>query len=103
MYVYLLRKLRSSEHKKVLIHMCFSLLGLYISFFIASLLGKSYKPIKEPFCIGFSAMVQYFFLVYFSITVAQSVLLYLKLVRVLGTDIILDQFHIKVGIVCWSK
>ena len=86
--------------------MCFSLLGLYISFFIASLLGKSYKglsPIEEPFCIGFSAVVQYFFLVYFSITVAQSVLLYLKLVRVLGTDILLDQFHIKVGIVCWSK
>ena len=101
------RKLRSSEQKKILIHMSFSLIGLYVTFFIASLLGQFYgglSPlVREPFCIGFAATVQYFFLVYFFITVAQSVLLYLKLVRVMGTEDLMSQFQLKVGIVCWSK
>lgn len=101
------RKLRSSTHGQVLIHMCLALLGLFMSFFIASQLGTFYEElnfdVRELFCIGFSALVHYFFLVYFLITVAQSVLLYLKLVMVLGTSNLLNQYTLKVGIISWSK
>ena len=87
--------------------MCLSLIGLYISFFISSLLGKFYgdlnTDVRETFCVGFSALVHYFFLVYLFITVAQSLLLYLKLVRVLGTQNLLNQYQLKMGIICWSK
>lgn len=87
--------------------MCFSLIGLYMSFLIASLLGNNYDQllvsIWEPVCIALSAVVHYFFLVYFFMTVAQSVLLYLKLVKVLGTEDVLLNYHQKVGLVCWCK
>jgi hypothetical protein len=87
--------------------MCLALLGLFISFFISSLLGEFYGDlnfnVREPFCIAFSAGVHYFFLVYFFTTAAQSVLLYLKLVRVLGTSDLLNHYALKVGIISWSK
>ena len=78
-----------------------------MSFIISSLLGRYYEDldfdVREPFCIGFSALVHYFFLVYFLITTAQSILLYLKLVKVLGTSDLLNQYTLKVGIICWSE
>lgn len=93
-------------YSQVLIQMYFSLLGLYISFLIASLLGNNYEKLeiaREPFCIAFSALIHYFFLVYFFISVAQSLLLYFKLVKALGTEDLLTNYHQKVGLVCWSK
>ena len=101
------RKLRSGVHGQLLIHMCLALLGLFMSFIISSLLGRYYGDlnfdVREPFCIGFSALVHYFFLVYFLITAAQSILLYLKLVKVLGTSDLLNQYTLKVGIISWSE
>ena len=86
--------------------MCLSLIGLYLSFLVASLLGMNYGGLRragESLCITLSALVHYFFLVYFSITAAQSMLLYFKLVRVLGADNLLTRYNLKVGIVSWSK
>ena len=98
------RKLRSMEHGHILIHMCSSLIGLYLSFLFSSLWGRFYyRNSREGLCITFSALVHYFLLVYFCITVSQSVLLYLKLIKVLGTQQYLNQFNLKVGLVSWGK
>lgn len=87
--------------------MCFSLIGLYLTFVVSSLLGEYYgalnQDVREPFCIGLSALVHYFLLVFFFITVAQSLLLYLKLVKVMGIEMLLNRYQLKVGIVCWSE
>ena len=100
------RKLHSGKPGQLLIQMCLSLIGLYISFLVSALLGNNYGKLevgREALCIGFSALVHYFFLVYFCTTVAQSVLLYLQLVRVLGNKNLLSRYHLKVGVVAWSK
>ena len=106
-FLFLFRKLRSNEHGQLLIQMCVSLVGLYISFLISSFLGIHYDKIldavQRPICIGFSALVHYFFLVYFLISAAQSILLYLRLVKVLGTENVLNNYHLKVALVCWGK
>ena len=87
--------------------MCLSLVGLYLSFVVSSLLGEYYgsllPSVREGFCIGFSAIVHYFLLVYFLMTVAQSILLYLKLVKVMGNHNFLSKYSVKTAIVCWSK
>ena len=88
--------------------MCFSLIGLYLSFLLTSLWGRffydyvSSNSMKQV-CITFSALVHYFLLVYFCITVAQSLLLYVQLVMVLGTKNILHYYQLRAGLVCWSK
>ncbi len=100
------RKLNSSVYGLLLVQMCLSLIGLYISFLVGSLLGNNYnlfEVARRPLCITFSALVHYFFLVYFFTTVAQSVLLYFKLVKVLGSEDVLMNYNGKVGLVCWSK
>ena len=102
------RELRSKKHGKILIQMCFSLIGLYLSFLLTSLLGRFFyedvsSNARKQVCITFSALVHYFLLVYFCITVAQSVLLYVQLVMVLGTKNILHHFQLRAGLVCWSK
>ena len=100
-------KLRSSTHGQLLAHLCFALIGLYISFTISAFMGRFYvdvaEAVREPLCITSSAFVHYFLLVYFSVTVGQSMLLYFKLVKVLGTLNLLIQYPLKVGIVSWSK
>ena len=101
------RKLRSIKHGQILIQMCLSLIGLYISFTLSSLWGLFYDDVpseaREQVCITFSALVQYFLLVYFCITVAQSILLYVKLVMVLGTQNMLHHFPLRAGLISWSK
>lgn len=87
--------------------MCCSLIGLYISFLLSTLWGRFYDNIsleaREQVCISFSALVHYFLLVYFSITVAQSVLLYVELIVVMGTQSMLHQYQLRVGLISWSK
>ena len=61
------------------------------------------ESVRKPLCITSSVFVHYFFLVYFFVTVGQSMLLYFKLVKVLGTQNLLRQYPLKVGIVSWSK
>ena len=102
------RKLRSIKHGQILIQMCFSLIGLYLSFLLTSLWGRFFyndmsSNARKQVCITFSALVHYFLLVYFCITVAQSVLLYVQLVVVLGTKNILHHYQLRAGLVCWSK
>lgn len=102
--IHIFRKLRSRDHGQILIHMCSSLIGLYVSFLLTSLWGHFYNSnSREQMCITFSAVVHYFLLVYFFLTVAQSILIYLKLVIVLGTQNLLSQYQLKVGLICWSK
>ena len=61
------------------------------------------EAVRKPLCITSSAFVHYFLLVYFAVTVGQSMLMYFKLVKVLGTQNLLMQYPLKVGIVSWSK
>lgn len=87
--------------------MCLSLIGLYISFLLSQLWGRHYNEVSNarPVCATFSALVQYFLLVYFCITVAQSILLYVKLVMVVGgqSNNLQEFYHINAGIISWSK
>ncbi len=100
-------KLRVSINGQILIQVCFSLIGLYATFIISSLIGQEYHKLssnaRRPLCLTFSAILHYFFLVYFSLTVAQSILLYLKLVKVLGTQNLLSYYQFKVGMISWGK
>lgn len=87
--------------------MCCALIGLYVTFLVSSLLGEFFGDLSHnlrgPLCITFSALVHYFLLVYLIITVAQSILVYLDLVVVLGAQDILNHYQLKVGIISWSK
>ncbi len=71
-------------------------LALYFSFLLSSLWARFYDNVppnmREPVCITFSAMVHYFLLAS-SLHVAQSILVYLKLVRVLGIQDLLSQYQ----------
>ena len=103
------RKLHAELSQKFLIHMCLSLIGLYTSFLLSQLWGQFYNEVSSnargPVCITFSALVHYFLLVYFCITVAQSILLYVKLVMVFGarTRAIEEFYHVNAGVISWSK
>ena len=102
----LFRKLRKKEFQKILIHMCLSLIGLYVSFILSQVWERFYDEESmqwEPVCITISALVHYFLLVYFIITAAQSILLYLKLVKVMKLQYLLENYHIKAGIISWSE
>lgn len=92
-----LRKLRQSDANKVLLNLCFSLMGLYITFIFAAQGTK----ISEPFCAIVGAMLQYFFLVNFFVMAAESVDLFIKLVIVLGPKI--QYFVLKVMLLSWSE
>jgi hypothetical protein len=87
--------------------MCFALVGLYVSFLISSLLAEFYMDLssafREPCCIAFSALIHYFLLVYLLITIAQSILMYLDLVIILMNKGPLQNYVLKMGIVCWGK
>ena len=80
----------------MLLNMSVALLGLYISF----ILGSLGQALPAGLCATFSALLQYFFLVYFSWTLAEAVDIYLKLVKVLGGNI--DYYIIKAMIVTWG-
>ncbi len=78
--------------------MSVALLGLYISFLVAGFVTK----IPE-LCGIVSALVQYFFLVFFAWTAAESILLYLKLVTVLGSAGLTSRYALKAAIPVWRK
>ena len=90
------RKLRSSDHGQLLLNLCFALLGLYLSFIVA-LHSKN----TNGFCAFIGAVLQYFFLVTFTLMAAEAINLYIKLVIVLGRKI--DHFVVKATVVSWSK
>ena len=95
----LYRTLRSQIHGQMLLNSCSALLGFYFLFVAASL--KSSVPLPTVICGIFSALLHYFMLVYFFWTAAESLLLYLKLVKVFGIDT--TDYVLKAAIVSWSK
>ena len=95
--LYTHRKLRSIVHNQILIHMCLSLIGLYVTFIVSSFGSR----LPTVVCGIFSGLLHYFMLVYFFWTAAESILLYQKLVTVLGGEI--EYYTKKAAIVVWRK
>ena len=97
-YIYLFpcRKLRASDHGRLLMNLCFALLGMYLSF-IFSLHGTPVPGL----CAVFSALLHYFLLVTFMAMGAEALNLYIKLVIVLGKGI--ENYVWKAVIVSWSE
>ncbi len=87
-----------NTHGHVLINMSISLLGLYVSFLIAG-----FTTGVPGLCGVVSALVQYFFLVFFAWTTAESIWLYLKLVTVFGSDSFTFRYTLKSAVPAWRK
>ena len=81
--------------------MCLSLIGIYIAFTLASLESVSDVNYSTALCTTFGVLLQYFLLVYFCWTMAESVYLYIKLVIVMGRSI--SHFTLKAGLLAWSE
>lgn len=88
------RKLRKTEHGKMLLNLCFSLLGLYISFILAI-----HGTPVPALCAVISIILQYFLLVTFFVMASEAVNLYMKLVIVLGKGI--SRFFYKATLLSW--
>ena len=92
------RKLRTSIHGQVLINLSLSLMGLYIFFLTGAHL--TYIPVL---CGISSALLHYFMLVFFGWTTAETVLLYVKLVIIIGTQQIESRFILKAALGTWRR
>ena len=92
------RKLRTSIHGQVLINLSLSLMGLYIFFLTGAHL--TYIPVL---CGISSALLHYFMLVFFGWTTAEAVLLYVKLVIIIGTQKIESRFILKAALGTWRR
>ncbi len=78
--------------------MSISLLCLYVTF----LIGRFTVGVP-PLCGVMSALLQYFFLVFFSWMVVEAVWLYVKLVVVMGSESLTSKFMLKAGLPAWCK
>ncbi len=78
--------------------MSISLLCLYVTFLIGG-----FTVSVPPLCGVTSALLQYFFLVFFSWTAVEAVWLYLKLVVVMGSQSLTSKFVLKAGLSAWCK
>ena len=87
-----------NTHGHVLVHMSVSLLGLYVTFLIAG-----FTTGVPGLCGVMSALVQYFFLVFFAWTMAESIFLYLKLVTVVESYSFTFRYTLKSAIPAWRK
>ena len=90
------RRLRRSEHGRILINLSVSLICLYMVFVIAGLVTS-----VEVLCGLVSALFQYFMLVFFGWTAAEAVILYYKLVKVFGKPI--EHFVLKAVLIIWRR
>ena len=72
---FLLRKLRSVELNQVLVNLCLSLTGLYITFIIST-----FGEVKRihPLCAAVGALLHYFFLSTFLLMAVDAVLIFKK-------------------------
>ena len=93
-----IRKLRTSIHGQILINLSISLVGLYIFF-----LTGAYLTSIPVLCGISSALLHYFMLVFFGWTVAEAILLYVKLVVIWGTQRIESKFVLKAALATWCK
>lgn len=71
------RKLRTSEHRQLLINICLALIALYVVFLLGGL-----ATTITTLCGVMSALLHYFFLVFFAWTAIEAVYIYMKFVRV---------------------
>ena len=73
-------------------------MALYVTFLIGGFVTK-----VPGLCGIVSALLQYFFLVFFAWTAVESVWLYLKLVAVLGSQSFASSYMLKAGLPGWCK
>ena len=91
-----LRKLRKTVHSKLLINLCFALLGLYVTFIISTV--STGVPVL---CGVVSALMHYFFLAVFFWMAAEAIQLHRKLVSVFKPDI--KNYALIAMAICWGR
>ena len=96
-FVFFFRKLRKAEANQLLVNLCFALLGLYLTFFLAAQGSK----ITTFVCAVVGALLHYFLLVVFFVMAAEAIDLFIKLVIVLGSTI--QHYLKKAVIIAWGK
>ena len=90
------RKLRRAVHVKLLLNLCFALLGLYITFIISTV--STGVPVL---CGVVSALMHYFFLAVFFWMAAEAIHLHKKLVTVFKPDI---TSYVTIAMaICWGR
>ena len=90
------RRLRQTEHGKLLINLSISLICVYVVFIVAG-----HVTSVEGLCGLVSALFQYFMLVFFGWTAAEAVILYHKLVKVFGKP--LRHYVVKAALIVWRE
>ena len=83
-------------HAKLLINLCFALVGLYVTFIIST--ASTGVPVL---CGVVSALMHYFFLAVFFWMAAEAIQLHRKLVSVFKPDIV-NYVYIAMAI-CWGR
>ena len=91
-----LRKLRQTVHAKLLINLCFALVGLYVTFIISTV--STGVPVL---CGVVSAFLHYFFLAVFFWMAADAIHLHRKLVTVFKPDI--ESYLAIAMAICWGR
>ena len=74
-------------------------LGLFYAWFLVAMHGRYYNAF-EWFCFMTSSLVQYFLLVYLSWTMVEALHIYLKLVKVFGSDV--PHYMLKSAVFAWG-
>ena len=90
------RNLRKTVHSKLLINLCFALVGLYVTFIISTV--STGVPVL---CGVVSALMHYFFLAVFFWMAAEAIHLHRKLVSVSKPDI--SRYVLIAMAVCWGR
>ena len=98
LYLYSIRKLRTSINGGILISMSCSLIGLYIVFVICGQVTAI-----PPLCGISSGLLHYFLLAFFAWTSAEAVWLYLKLVKIFDLQSIESRFLMIASLLSWCK
>ena len=92
----LFRNLRQTVHAKLLVNLCFALVGLYSTFIIST-----FSTGVPVLCGMSSALMHYFFLAVFFWMAADAIQLHRKLVTVFKPDI--KWYFPTAMVVCWGK
>ena len=95
------RKLRHMTHSRMLVQLCLSLVLLWVVFLVA--MHKAHGNFSDALCGIFSALLQYFMLVFFAWTACQAFFLCLKIVKVFYREprfFYLELFAVAWGMLC---
>ena len=88
--------MRKTVHSKLLINLCFALVGLYVTFMIST-----FSPGVPVLCGLVSALMHYFFLTVFFWMAAEAIQLHRKLVTVFKPDI--KSYLFIAMAICWGR